>query len=103
MRGRELMAFIGAAAGWPLTARAEHIPRVGYIEGSRPTPWMSDFLSALGGMGYVDGKDIIFVRGRFSAPTIQAMKDAISEIQPEIDLLVGGGTVAGEAAQYATR
>jgi putative ABC transport system substrate-binding protein len=102
MKRREfIMLASGAAAGWPLAARAEHIPRVGYVEGSRPTPWMSDFLSALGDMGYVDGKNIIFVQGRFSAPTIQAMKDAISEIQPEIDLLVVGGTVGGVAAKSA--
>jgi putative tryptophan/tyrosine transport system substrate-binding protein len=101
MRRREFIAFIGAAAGWPLTARAEPVPRVGYIEGSRRTPWMSDFLSALGDMGYVDGKNIIFVHRRFAAPTVQAMKDAISEIQPDIDLLVVGGTVGGVAAKSA--
>jgi putative ABC transport system substrate-binding protein len=101
MRRREFIAFIGAAAGWPLTARAGPIPRVGYIEGSRRTPWMSDFLSALRDMGYVDGKNIIFVQGRFAAPTVQAMQDAISEIQPDIDLLIVGGTVGGVAAKSA--
>jgi putative ABC transport system substrate-binding protein len=101
MRRREFIALIGALAGWPLTARAKAIPRVGYIEGSRRTPWMSDFLSALGDLGYVDGKNIIFVTRRFAAPTVQAMKDAILEIQPDIDLLVVGGTVGGVAAKSA--
>jgi putative tryptophan/tyrosine transport system substrate-binding protein len=90
MKRREFIALVGAAASWPLTARANPIPRVGYIEGSRGTPWISDFLSALGDMGYVDGKNIIFVKRRTAAPTVQAMKDAISEIQPDIDLLVVG-------------
>jgi putative tryptophan/tyrosine transport system substrate-binding protein len=101
MRRREFIALIGAAAGWPQTARAKPVPRVGYIEGSRGTPWMSDFLGALSDLGYVDGKNIIFVQRRFAAPTVQAMKDAISEIQPDIDLLVVGGTVGGVAAKSA--
>jgi putative ABC transport system substrate-binding protein len=102
MKRREFIAIIGAVVGWPLTAFAERrIPRVGYIEGNRPTPWMSDFLSALGELGYVDGKNIIFVRRKFSAPSVQAMKDAISELQTDIDLLVVGGTVGGVAAKSA--
>ncbi len=101
MKRREFIALVGTAAGWPLTARAKPIPRVGYIEGSRRTPWMSDLLGALGDLGYVDGKNIIFVKRRFAAPTLQAMKDAISDIQPDIDLLVVGGTVGGVAAKSA--
>src|SRR5258707_4600655 len=101
MKRREFIALVGTAAGWPLTARANPIPRVGYIEGSRPTPWMSDLLGALSDLGYVDGKNIIFVKLRIAGPTVQAMKDAISEIQPDIDLLVVGGTVGGVAAKSA--
>ena len=97
MKRREFIALVGAAASWPLTARANPIPRVGYIEGSRGTPWISDFLSALGDMGYVDGKNIIFVKRRTAAPTVQAMKDAISEIEPDIDL---GGVAAKSAAAH---
>jgi putative ABC transport system substrate-binding protein len=101
MQRREFLGVLGSAAAWPLSARAEHIPRVGYIEGGRPTPWMSDFLSALTDLGYVDGKNIIFVKRRFAAPTVQAMKDAISKMQPDIDVLVVGGTVGGVAAKSA--
>lgn len=101
MKRREFITLVAAAAGWPLTARANPIPRVGYIEGRRPTPWMSDLLGALGDLGYVDGKNIVFVGRKFAAPTVQAMKDAISELQPDIDLLVVGGTVGGVAAKSA--
>jgi hypothetical protein len=45
---------------------------------------MSDFLSALGDMGYVDGKNIIFAHRTFAAPTVQAMKDAIAELQQRL-------------------
>jgi putative ABC transport system substrate-binding protein len=101
MRRREFMALVGAAAGWPMAARAKPVPRIGYIEGNRPTPWMSDFLSALGEMGYVDGKNIVLVRRKFAAPTVQAMKDAIAELLPDIDLLLVGGTIGGVAAKSA--
>jgi putative tryptophan/tyrosine transport system substrate-binding protein len=46
-------------------------------------------------------KTSFFVTRRFAAPTVQAMKDAILEIQPDIDLLVVGGTVGGVAAKSA--
>jgi putative ABC transport system substrate-binding protein len=99
MQRREFMALVGAAAGWPMAAHAKPVPRVGYIEGNRPTPWMSDFLSALGDMGYVDGKNFVLVRRKFAAPTVQAMKDAISELLPDIDLLLVSGTIGGVAAK----
>src|SRR5882762_7470580 len=101
MRRREFMALVGAVAGWPMAVHAKPVRRLGYIEGSRPTPWMSDFLSALGDMGYVDGKNIVLVRRKFAAPTVQAMKDAISELQPDVDLLLVGGTIGGVAAKSA--
>src|SRR5450631_1535774 len=101
MRRREFMALVGAAAGWPMAARAKPVPRIGYIEGNRPTPWMSDFLSALGEMGYVEGKNIVLVRRTRVAPTVQAMKDAITELLPDIDLLLVGGTIGGVAAKSA--
>jgi putative ABC transport system substrate-binding protein len=102
MKRRSFIALMGAAASWPLAARARSMPRVGYIEGSRRAPYMDDFLVALGELGYVDGKNITFVRRRFSAPTVQAMQDAIAEMQSEIDLLVVGGTVGGVAAKSAS-
>ena len=102
MRRREFVALVGtAAAVWPLAARAEPIPRVGYIEGTRGVPWMSDFLSALGNLGYVEGKNITFFHRTFAAPTVKAMKDAITELEPNIDLLVVGGTIGGVAAKSA--
>ena len=101
MKRRSFIALMGAAASWPVTARARSVPRVGYIEGSRRAPYMDDFLVALGELGYVDGKNIVFVRRRFTVPTVQAMQDAIAEMQPEIDLLVVGGTVGGVAAKSA--
>lgn len=101
MKRRLFIALVGAAASWPLTAGARSVPRVGYIEGRRRAPYMDDFLGALGELGYVDGKNIIFVRRRFAAPTTQAMQDAIADMSQEIDLLVVGGTVGGMAAKSA--
>ena len=102
MKRRSFIGLVGGvAASWPLTTRAGSVPRVGYIEGSRRAPYMDDFVSALGELGYVDGRNIVFVRRRFAAPTVQAMQDAIAEMQSDIDLLVVGGTVGGVAAKSA--
>ena len=67
MRRRSFIALIGAVACWPLAARAEPLTRVGYIEGSRRAPYVDEGLAALGELGYVDGKNITFVRRTFAA------------------------------------
>jgi putative ABC transport system substrate-binding protein len=48
-----------------------------------------------------DGKNIIHVQRRFAAPTVQAVKDAILAMQPDIELLIVGRTVGGVAAKTA--
>ncbi len=101
MKRRSFIALLGAAASWPLAARAQSVPRVGYIEGSQRAPYMDDFVGTLHELGYVDGKNIKLVRRRVAVPTVQAMQDAIAEIQSDIDLLVVGGTVGGVAAKSA--
>jgi len=61
MKRREFITLLGgAAAAWPLAARAqqgERMRRVGLLLVSGPEP-LGPFREALADLGYVDGKNI---------------------------------------------
>ena len=67
---RELLAALGgAAAAWPLTARAQQprkIYRVGLLVSGAPMgaadKRRQTFLSALAAHGFVDGQNLVFVQ-----------------------------------------
>jgi putative tryptophan/tyrosine transport system substrate-binding protein len=81
VKRREFITLAGgAAAAWPLMARAQQpgqIPRIGFISGGSPslaTPVLSGFTDGMRDLGYVEGKDFVmewrFAEGnydRFSA------------------------------------
>jgi putative ABC transport system substrate-binding protein len=73
--------------------------RIGQVFGGTPDMVApSELVRALLGLGYIDGKDVQ-VRTLFATPNPKAMKDAVSSLLPEIDLLVVWGTIGGVAAK----
>lgn len=65
MRRRELLiALGGAAAAWPLGARAQQINRlrrVGILHpGSSPDPWLDGLREGMRELAYIEGKDFVF-------------------------------------------
>lgn len=61
MRRREFITFAGAAAAWPIVARAQQnsarIVRIGIIDNS---PSWNPFREELHELGYVEGQNIAF-------------------------------------------
>ena len=63
MRRREFITFLGGAAAWPLSARAQEsqrMRRIGVLElgvesGNRTVP---AFTQALAGLGWTDGRNV---------------------------------------------
>jgi putative tryptophan/tyrosine transport system substrate-binding protein len=65
LRRREFIALIGgAAAAWPLAARAQQsgkIHKIGYLSPSLPSPVIRrPLFDALRELGWIEGKNITF-------------------------------------------
>ncbi len=108
MRRREFLSVLGgAAAAWPLAARAQEpgkIPRIGYLS---PATKLSlrerSFLQGLRERGYVDGKNIL-IEYRFAGDKFNRLPALAAElVQLDVDVIVARVTQASLAAKAATK
>jgi putative ABC transport system substrate-binding protein len=112
IRRREFITFLGVtAAAWPLVARAQQgnrVRRIGVLTlGDENDPvrkaWVSAFIQALAGLGWVDGRNVRMDL-RWGADDINRMRAFAQELvglQP--DIILTGGTPATVAVQRETR
>jgi putative ABC transport system substrate-binding protein len=110
MRRRQFLGVIGgAAAAWPLAARAQQpkkIPRIGFLwhagshEEQKPyIDWVTEGFTDL---GYVDGKNIVFEE-RFPNEQPERFAALAAElVSLNVDVIVAPGTPSALAAQKAT-
>ena len=102
MRRREFLTLLGgAAAVWPLAARAQQrpTPRIGVIDQS---PIWDHFRQGLE-LGYVDGRDIV-IEYRSAQGQPDQLAAAASELAGlSVDVIVTSGSAATHAVQQATR
>jgi putative ABC transport system substrate-binding protein len=112
MRRRDFITlFGGAAAAWPLAARAqqaEHVRRIGVlqanIEGNpQALAGLAAFTKALAELGWTDGRNIrIDMRwGAADVGRIQALAKELVSLQP--DLIIAVATTAAAALQRETK
>ena len=57
MRRREFIAGLGGAAAWPLAARAQAMPVIGYLDVGEPS-WLAPFRKGLSEIGFVEGRNV---------------------------------------------
>jgi putative ABC transport system substrate-binding protein len=92
----------GAAATWPLAARAQHAgqtPRVGYIRAGTPNndPFREEFVRGMRDLGYVEGRNITY-EFRHYGDDVESIPSLIGDLlRVKVDIIVTGGTVAGRS------
>jgi putative ABC transport system substrate-binding protein len=108
MRRREFITFFGAAAAWPLGARAQQPHRIGILspghgEPSDPTfQMLNAFLRGLDNLGYTEGRNLIVYR-QYADRSPARLRELATELvgrNPEI--IVAFSTTAARPAKQAT-
>jgi putative ABC transport system substrate-binding protein len=111
MKRRRFITLLGgAAAAWPLAARAQQaakVPRIGYlVTGSLETPdgrvFVDAFRQGLRERGYVEGQTIVIeyrsADGKFER--LPQLANELASLKP--DLIIAPNTPAARAVQRAT-
>ena len=110
MKRREFITLLGgAAAAWPLTARAQQLSdkiyRIGFLANDPAIPTQpagQAFLDGLRQSGFIENKNIIIER-RFAEGRLDRSVELVAElIRLELDVLVTSANEATLAAKRAT-
>jgi putative tryptophan/tyrosine transport system substrate-binding protein len=106
LRRREFISlFGGAAAAWPLAARAQdaaRAARIGYLAIRSPISADKAFVQALHELGWTEGKNLVIVR-RFAGESVSQLKEFAAElVRLNVQVIVAVAAVGTEAARAAT-
>ena len=109
MRRREFITLLGgAAAAWPLAARAQQLgklPTIGFLGGttaSAPSQWTSAFVQRLRELGWIEGRTVN-IEYRWAEGRDERAADIASEFtRLGVNVIVTGGTAPILAAKRVT-
>ena len=109
MRRREFVALVGAAAAWPLGARAQqasNLPTIGFLNSTAPDDWapqVAAFRQGLSDLGYTEGRNVAlaFRFAEYHYDRLPAL--AVDLVHQGVDvILASGGDNSIKAAIAAT-
>ena len=106
---RELLAALGgAAAAWPLAARAQQaakLPTIGLLGAATPSttsPWISAFAQRLRELGWIEGRTIA-IEYRWAEGREERFAEIAAEfVRLKVDVIVTSGSPAVMASKKAT-
>jgi len=107
---RELLAALGgAAAAWPLAARAQQpmakLPTIGFLGAATPSAWsqrVAAFLQRMHELGWTEGRTVV-VEYRWAEGRPERFLEIAAEFaRLKVDVIIAAGTPAVLAAKQAT-
>jgi ABC-type uncharacterized transport system substrate-binding protein len=107
MRRREFIMLIGgAAAAWPVAARAQQpgrVARIGFLRYASPNEkQFNAFRGGLQALGYIEGRNIVIAQ-RYAAGAVERLDSFATElVRLGVDILVVDGSASARAAKAAT-
>src|SRR6516164_6175267 len=109
MKRREFIALLGgAAAAWPLAARAQQpgtLPTIGYLGSATPATqgqWVAAFVQRLRELGWIEGRTIAIEYRWAEGRAERAAEIAAELVRRKVDVIVTSGTAVVVAAMQAT-
>ena len=108
MTRRQVIALLGGAAAWPLTARAQHrpMPVIGFLSSRSPaesTSVVAAFRKGLAETGFVEGQNVAiafrWAEGRYAE--LPALAAELVGLNVAV-VLAAGGTPSAQAAKAAS-
>jgi putative ABC transport system substrate-binding protein len=107
-RRKFLATLGGAAAAWPLAARAQRsatMPRVGWLVTGSPTSYrfsLAAFRDGLRALNYIEGNNII-VEYRWAEGDVARLSELAKDlVDRKVDIILAGGSLGVQAAKDAT-
>jgi putative ABC transport system substrate-binding protein len=108
MRRRQFITLLGgAAAAWPLAARAQsaRLPIIGYLGAATPGTagaWVAALVQRLRELGWTDGSTVT-IQYRWAEGRTERMAEIAAEfVRIKADIIVAQGTEAALAAMHTT-
>jgi ABC-type uncharacterized transport system substrate-binding protein len=109
VRRRNFIALLGgAAAAWPLAARAQQprsLPTIGFLGGATPanwTHWTGGFVGRLSELGWIDGRTVA-IEYRWAEGRSERFAEFAAEfVRLKVDVIVTVGSAALAAKQVTS-
>src|SRR6516225_2974942 len=107
MKRREFITLLGgAAAVWPLAARAQEPGRTyrvgGLTIGPRTTPYFDAMFDTLRRVGFIEGQNLTIDWLQYGPRIDLVSKFAAELVKANVDIIYATGDIAIRAAQQAT-
>src|SRR6476661_1842790 len=104
MGRRKFIALAGAAAAWPLKARAQQVgklPTIGFLgaDASAFSPWTAAFVAHLRELGWIENRNVV-IEYRWSEGRTERYAEIAAEfVRMKVDVIVNVGSAVPTVRQ----